>query len=862
MDYPLAELVPLWRTLREEDTTLLVTPAMDYVGALELRGLDVRFVGDEEMAGLGEALRSFVGGLEDRCNLLFLSRVEEGDEAAIRAYEARTGHAEPLALREYVESRAAWLRQQKVRRSRLFLFFSSVAASKSNLERGNLGMKLLFKPVERLGEALHRKKVGEVGALRDRLGARLKQLGIGSRELGLEEVWRLYYQLLNPGRARRGFAAPSVALQDNFWSEEFVRQHGRHHLELTEAEQLCFEDFEDARGHFRQGGVFRRACTLKVLPEGGTHYFDARALQSLGTEGPGGEGVPFGYTLAVAMNVESQPFVRWKLNTQHKLTEALRSAVPFLRDSSVGKEVEDAARQRSITELFVELNEMATKVVTLSVSLLLEADTLEELEARTEVARAAFAAAGNSELEVEDVAQLPAFLSMLPGSGPYQLRKKGCTSRNAADFLPLLEPWCGGETGSLMLTPSGEFFRFAPFDQSLANAFHAIACADTGAGKSVAVGALLLDALATGLDAILVDNGNSWRGLTQAMGGVHIPVDLGTSICPFGPYAAMADAEGQLDTEAVRQVVRFIEVCVTDAKLPAFDLLQQDVVGRAVSQCYRERFRQRPGARPLMGDFREFIRRIAETGGHPRDREVAAELDLRLRIFTDDDGVYARFLNRPSSLRFDSRLLTFEMEKVSKDALTKKIALAAIMEAVSTRATSSGRRAIVAVDEAHEYLGADAAAETWLAGCYAKMRKYGVAMWTVSQKFETFASARVAPTIIGNSSIKLFLWHSSGHDVVGRYFRLPPRAVREFAALKKRPGHYSDAFVMYGERRGVMRLALHPLAYWLLTTDDEDKRLLEKAAALNPALERWALLKEMAARFPHGARTARATKAA
>jgi len=104
---------------------------------------------------------------------------------------------------------------------------------------------------------------------------------------------------------------------------------------------------------------------------------------------------------------------------------------------------------------------MYSKIVSLSVSLLLEAPTLEVLDAQTEAARAAFNALGNSELETEDVSQVPAFLSMLPGSGAYQLRKKGCTSRNAGDLLPVFAPWRGcSRAASVLLTPTGDVFNW------------------------------------------------------------------------------------------------------------------------------------------------------------------------------------------------------------------------------------------------------------------------------------------------------------------------------------------------------------------------------------------------------------------
>src|SRR5688500_2910099 len=107
---PLAELIPLWRTLREQDVTALVTPALDYVGALELGGLDVRFVSEDVAHGVGEALRTCVGGLEDRLNLQFLYRVDRGDEGEIHGYEAAISPSCPQVLQDCVAERAAWLR--------------------------------------------------------------------------------------------------------------------------------------------------------------------------------------------------------------------------------------------------------------------------------------------------------------------------------------------------------------------------------------------------------------------------------------------------------------------------------------------------------------------------------------------------------------------------------------------------------------------------------------------------------------------------------------------------------------------------------------------------------------------------------
>jgi hypothetical protein len=79
----LAGMVPLWRTLRQEGVTALVTPALDYVGGLELSGIDIRFASEGSLASVGEGLRSLVGSLDDDCTLFFLTQVLDENREAI-----------------------------------------------------------------------------------------------------------------------------------------------------------------------------------------------------------------------------------------------------------------------------------------------------------------------------------------------------------------------------------------------------------------------------------------------------------------------------------------------------------------------------------------------------------------------------------------------------------------------------------------------------------------------------------------------------------------------------------------------------------------------------------------------------------
>ncbi|MFT3714027.1 MAG: hypothetical protein QM817_40720 [Archangium sp.] len=845
----LADLLPLWSILREEDVTALVTPALDYVGCFELAALDPRFAGEDAIESTGEALRSFVGGLEDECTLHFLHRVSLDARTELDAYRATHGAGGPLS--EYVNSRAMWLEGQTLRTARLFLFFSR-GGSDSPLARGALGAPMPFAKVDARAKKQHTKRIRELGSLRNALRVRLGQTGLVARELQVDEVRRLHFELLNPSHA----TTPKASLaepHDTLWSEPTIAHYGEALREYTEAELLLVEELEEERGHLRQERTFRRALTLKVLPEAGTGYFSAEPLLELAELDSEGRRRPIPFWLATSVRIQPQGRARFLLNAQHGLVEALRNAVPFLADRSIAKQAADAAKTGGIAGLFAELNAMSSKLVTLSVTLLLDGSSLEALNARTEIARAAFSAAGNSELLLEEISQLPAFLAILPGAGSYQFRKKTCTSRNAGDFLPVFAPWRGcARPVSLLTSPLGDSFRFDPFDRRLSPAHHGLIIADTGSGKSVSLGALTLDALAAGIDAILVDNGGSWEPMTRLLGGIHLPVDIKTPLTPFRPWKEMVGASGQLDPDNIQDVVTFLELCVREEGSRGFDKLTVQLVARAVKLAYESTYRARPDERPLMRAFREGLLTQATRSQHTDDKRICEDLARRLSLFTGDE-LFGAFLDRPSDLRFDANLITFDMAGVSKSPIMRSIAMATVMTTITTRAAARTRRTLVEVDEGHAYLGHDETAERFLERCYRVMRKFDVAMWMISQQFGDFVKAKSGDAILGNSPIKIFLRHRSGHDAVSDYFHFTPRMKAAFRALDMQSGHFSDLLLMYGERHAALRLALHPLAYWILTTDGEDKKLIARATAKNPHLTPVAVLRELAKRFPHGA---------
>ncbi|MDX2015846.1 MAG: hypothetical protein SFW67_36970, partial [Myxococcaceae bacterium] len=182
----LADFVPLWRTLDEDGVAALVTPALDYVGVLEVGTVDARFASSEAITGLGEALRALVSGSEDGWTLHFLARVltdASGDIADYRRVATQRPLPGPLAA--YVEARVEWLGAQPLRRTRLFLAFSRGSGLGP---RPPGGVKMLFANLAKHSEARHREEVSALKAMRNALTARLQAAGLPARPLDAKAV--------------------------------------------------------------------------------------------------------------------------------------------------------------------------------------------------------------------------------------------------------------------------------------------------------------------------------------------------------------------------------------------------------------------------------------------------------------------------------------------------------------------------------------------------------------------------------------------------------------------------------------------------------------------------------------------------
>ena len=112
----------------------------------------------------------------------------------------------------------------------------------------------------------------------------------------------------------------------------------------------------------------------------------------------------------------------------------------------------------------------------------------------------------------------------------------------------------------------------------------------------------------------------------------------------------------------------------------------------------------------------------------------------------------------------------------------------------------------------------------------------------------SLAREELADAILPNTE-NVFVLKQKGIDWndLGDRLQLNERELGIVKSLETEKGRHAEFFLMKGGRRGVMRLEADPLAYWIATTDADDRKRIEKAKGENPGLSTMEVLEKLAA---------------
>ena len=830
VEQPLAHELPYWSLLDDQGAGIAVGVDLTYSTMFRVRGLDVDCIDAEALQQVTDGIHGVLLNLPTGTVVQFLHNTDGDIAGRLGDYRDATLADDGVGQRLIAAKIEHEAESRTLRRSSLVL---AVSVPRTTTLTSELPIAFRTK-FPALSALEHAERMDQLRGAASNVRRGLAAVGIVAAPLGLAALRQLVYQLLNPTRAE--------VLPDPFLSAGHTAQSHQRSWSSDQSarEQLLFSGLEERRDRILLDGKLIRVLTLKSLPS----MTEPALLEALLVT------LPFHCRIHVAVElldaIESLDDLKRKRDQAHLLAT--------LREK---RNQEAEAQEADVAELIDKNLRSSVRMARVALSVVLSVDAASEnpgqtLEKQTaEVVRVASSLFGG-QLMIDEMGQLDEFLATLPGNARHSRRFLTCTSENAAHLVIPWQPYTGAAQPLVLLHNGREnLVGLDPFDSSLDNP-NAFMAGASGAGKSSTTNYLLINLLAAGARALVIDVGGSYRRVIDLFGGDYFAVQLEDS-CSLNLFFSHADAfpdDGKIEDRRLQLMMAVVERMVCDHARPELRNVDRSVLARAIEKTYERVVDRTPVLSDLITVFRDMEYDDCE------DTEIARSLARSLRVWAE--GPAARLVNRPTTIKLTSQCAAFDLKGLEAHGDLQSVVLLILSGMIwNLVMQDQTERKIVVFDEVWRFLDSPSSARL-IAELYRTSRKYRCSILSISQSVEDFTESSIAPALVNNSATVYLLKHRRGHELVAEQFRLNEREVSVFRSLEMRRGEYTEALVLYGTNHFLGRVVLTPLEYWIATTHPADLAAEQRMSARMQGASRWRVLSELARAFPHGADAAQA----
>lgn len=802
-----------------------------------LSGVAIETWDTERINRLTMDLRSFLNGLPDGLELTFAVEMNSDCGAVIREHEALKGEDENI--RWVAEARVSALRTQMdaghLLQPSLYLFIYRRLGAADGKKASFLSS--VFKPPKKFQSVRreqHEKMEKELRQTADSIEGFLSALGIEAKALTLSESWGLIYRFLNPKRSQ---TLPAPVASAEHRAQEFTEEELRLVPELSlpsPREQLVFSDVIQGYETFFFDGHYHRVLTLKTLPEA-THAALISKLTAL----------PFHFWLDVHIKVPEQAKELSDLQAKRRMAHSMS-----LSAGGRATDLESEAQLHSAEDLLRELINTGQKIFYFQVALFLRSESQDDLEMMTKSALGKFRELAGAEGLAETVAGFKVFKTMLPLGNTASVRPKRVKTDNLADFLPIYEPYIGRGVKPVCVFHNrhSSLVSYDPFDGVRLTNFNALVTGSSGAGKSFLNNLILLQFLTQRPIVFVIDIGGSYRKLCEFMNGQYIeitPSEAGEAQKAINPFELEACVD-EPSSQKIKFLLALLESMFTDSDAEKLPKLSKSLLEEAVIQTYKQTFAQ-SGKGPRLSDLRKNLE--ASTVSELRDF-------AKMLYPWTGERPYGRLLDKENELDLKSDFVVFDLKGLSAYPDLQAVMILIITDFIVGRVESrdpklQGRRKRILMDEAWELLKSRPAShimEYWVR----TLRKSGSGVTFVTQGLEEVAIHPIGPAVLGNTATKLILLQKGDLEPARKILKLNDQEMALISSLRQRKGQFSEAFMMNGDDKTVIRSYPTPIEYWLATSDRDDNDALEEFRRKNPEATLNHAIYEMALRYPRG----------
>jgi conjugal transfer ATP-binding protein TraC len=824
-EHPLAAELPYWEF--SEDTVVLADGSL--VKGAKLSGLAIETWDESRISQLTLQLRSALNSLPDGAEVQILVESSQDVSERIDEHERLSQSAASPVIAEIARERVRILRDEMegggFRRTEIRLFLYERVAQKTKSVFSFFSAPKSFQSVRR---EEHARRASDLEKKLLQLSEQLATAGVGVSRLSAEEVRRYVYQFMNPTRSKD---SPLPRLPSG--TQDFTPDELKIAPELaveSPRSTLCYSDMILSAEGFFLDGLYHRIITLKSLPENTFASMAARLMA-----------LPGGTTLSFSIQVPEQ-------SKELSLLQMKRRMAHSMSVSQAGRvsDLESEAKLESTEELLREIIQSGQKILYTQLAILVRDESQNGLDQKVKSVLGRIRELSGAEGLTETVASHKVLKSILPAGATVLVRPKRMKTDNVVDFLPIYEPYAGSPRPVCLLRDRYDgLVSYDPFDSSVANA-NTLVTGGSGSGKSFLHTCLGLQFESQRPATFVIDVGGSYKRQCELMGGTYLeivpPTDAKKAFPSVNPML-LPPGEKEPSPQKIKFLLILLEVMLTDGEHDRLKRLSKSSLEEAIVRTYHQ------------ADGREItLSNLVET------LKASPEADLRdfakmLYPWTGDRA-YGRLLDRPGALDMKSNFVVFDLKGLSAYEDLQSVVIMMIADYILGRidAMKTGYKRIL-MDECWVALKTRVGSQ-FMEYCVRTNRKEGAGITFVTQGLTEICASPIGSAILDCTANKIILPQKGDLDPIRDVLKLNPQEVSLIQSLRQKKGSYSEAFLMAGDSRAVVRIRPTPLDYWIATTDPADKALLEQAHQRWPSKHLFEIVQELARRYPLGAQGA------
>ena len=299
------------------------------------------------------------------------------------------------------------------------------------------------------------------------------------------------------------------------------------------------------------------------------------------------------------------------------------------------------------------------------------------------------------------------------------------------------------------------------FDRFSLENYNSVTFAKSGAGKSYGTKLEILRSLMFDVEVIVIDPEREYEYLAETVGGRYFNISL-SSEHHINPFDLAVPREDENPADVLRSNIIAL-VGLFRIMLGGLTPEEDAVIDRAITETYalkditaEANFAQIEP--PLLSDFELVLSGM----------EGSDSLVQRLSKYTK--GTWAGFMNRPTNVDMNKKLVVFSVRDMEDDL--KPVAMYIITHHIWNTVRKELRKRLLVIDEAW-WMMRSADTASFLFSIAKRGRKYFLGISTITQDVSDFLNSPYGIPMITNSSIQLLLRQSpTSVDLVQQTFKL------------------------------------------------------------------------------------------